>query len=225
MTDYEFRFEIVPQQVPTVVQPEMISGDDPLEIVTPTYHKEMRAQVRVGGQVHHARKVFDPVFGPKAYTGIARHLLDELAHHFQGAPKVGFPAFDVSEEVLWERAKQNARWGEQNHPMHASAVDSIQRQAWRARLETVRESEQWARDTGRLDWALILLEEVYEALTADSEEEAEEELIQVAAVAVAAIEAIRRRRQRKGTGWTVPFDAVAAEFGYSPEDLEAVEDE
>lgn len=98
----------------------------------------------------------------------------------------------VLQEVLAERIRQDARWGEQNHPLHdvadprgiallGRAYDVLER-ACKGRFRE-------APPTG----AVILLEEVFEALAARDPEDTREELVQVAAVAVMMIEALDRR--------------------------------
>lgn len=93
-------------------------------------------------------------------------------------------------DVATERARQDARWGEQNHPV---GNDTRRVEA----AEYFRRTCDQAAVDGTCTWALILLEEVYEAISAATETEAEEELIQVAAVAVNAVESIRRGRGLK----------------------------
>lgn len=96
-------------------------------------------------------------------------------------------------DVLNERVRQDAKWGEQNHP-------SI---GWQAKNEPRLEAVNWVqkgneRDVrdGKLSWDNILLEEVYEAIAETDEARIREELVQVAAVAVAWIECIDRRAKK-----------------------------
>jgi hypothetical protein len=99
-------------------------------------------------------------------------------------------------EVLTERYNQHEKWGEQSHPMIADVTDEavadghayFGEMADRYKALNARSAAE-----GRLDWAGILLEEVYEALAEVDPEHQRAELVQVAAVAVAAIEAIDRR--------------------------------
>jgi len=91
-------------------------------------------------------------------------------------------------EIAAERAAQDAKWGEQNHPdgtgVHfAEIVDA----------DVAKMACQDAADGGYLDWLHILREEVAEAFAESNPVALRAELIQVAAVAVAWVEAIDRR--------------------------------
>lgn len=93
---------------------------------------------------------------------------------------------DVLAEVLLERAAQDARWGEQNHPDGTSVTfcpvaEHAKRRCGRKAL------------AGTLTFADILNEEFWEAMCEKDSPSLREELLQVAAVAVAWIEAIDRR--------------------------------
>jgi hypothetical protein len=90
-------------------------------------------------------------------------------------------------EVLQERVDQHAKWGEQNQRDGTGSPPKV-RAADAQRRITERAFEQ-----GVGTWALILLEEVAEALAESDEARLREELVQVAAVAVAWVEAIDRR--------------------------------
>lgn len=100
-------------------------------------------------------------------------------------------------EVDDERRKQDAKWGEQNHPDYAPSKNL-------AKLKLV--TEKWVKQAknlcelqaknGELNWATILAEEFAEAmdeLAFSSSSKLRAELIQVAAVCVAWIECIDRR--------------------------------
>lgn len=93
----------------------------------------------------------------------------------------------VLDEILDERARQDAKWGEQNHPDGTGFAGSA-RDADVARLECKR---QFAEGTGT--WLDILNEEVAEAYAEKDPAKLRAELIQVVAVGVAWIEAIDRR--------------------------------
>jgi DNA-binding PucR family transcriptional regulator len=95
----------------------------------------------------------------------------------------------VLAEVAAERRRQDARWGEQNHP--DGAGPAYAEEASRRREECERAAE-----AGQLTWRHILLEEVAEAGAEHEPKRLREELIQVAAVAVAWAEAIDRRAGR-----------------------------
>lgn len=103
-------------------------------------------------------------------------------------------------DVITERLAQDERWGQQNHPDMAGSEASQEsdREMFRQWAENYRQLNDGSLlvpdPEGRvLDWAGILLEEVYEALAESDPTRLREELIQVAAVAVAWVEAIDRR--------------------------------
>lgn len=101
------------------------------------------------------------------------------------------PTAAVLAEVAVERARQDAEWGEQNHPDHPPG------ETWAA-LGRLLEAQARAtlRTTGGLSWSAVMAEEVGEALNAPDAAALRDELVQVAAVAVAWIEAIDRRGGR-----------------------------
>ncbi|GAA0738534.1 hypothetical protein Drose_04465 [Dactylosporangium roseum] len=90
-------------------------------------------------------------------------------------------------DIARERAAQDAKWGEQNHP-DGTAGPGRRAAARSAKLWT---NSQAAERT--LAWADVLEEEVAEALAEDDPAKLRAELVQVAAVAAAWIEAIDRR--------------------------------
>lgn len=101
----------------------------------------------------------------------------------------------VLSEVLAERERQEAKWGQQNHPWH---VPGLSTESVRAELRIPSSTEardyvQSLADYGILSYSAILLEEVCGAVDESDDQLARKELIQVAAVAVAAVEAIDRR--------------------------------
>jgi hypothetical protein len=125
---------------------------------------------------------------------------------------------EATSEVLWEihdeRAKQDTKWGEQNHPNvdplvaeHVAAnVGQPRRELTIARFYRVptatvaRELCQQAAADGRSTWGDILLEEFCEFLEAaglGDDVAARGELVQLAAVAVAAVQAHDRRQAQK----------------------------
>jgi hypothetical protein len=87
------------------------------------------------------------------------------------------------EEVFLERSRQDARWGEQNHPDGTGSADVL------VDWEDLANEAKWQNDQavkdGTLTFRGILKEEVYEAFAEDDPEKLYEELNQVAAVAVA----------------------------------------
>ena len=99
------------------------------------------------------------------------------------------PDAGVLAAVQSERERQDAKWGEQNHPDGTGGA-RYARQAMAAR----RDCQFAASDPGLgARWDLILLEEVHEALAESDPAALRAELVQVAAVAVAWIGAIDRR--------------------------------
>ncbi len=102
---------------------------------------------------------------------------------------------DVFEAVIIERARQDAKFGTQNHPdTHPSASLSDALEAERLAKEMC--SSGFA--NGSLSWSDILLEEVMESHTAGVQGNyaaLESELIQVMAVCLAQLECIERRRK------------------------------
>lgn len=116
------------------------------------------------------------------------------------------PSTAVLGEVQAERRRQDAKWGEQNHPdgtgPETTVLDGIGLRsgnmalarpgahslAYFATLTTNQRAEE-----GRVGWADILLEEVFEALAEDDATRLRTELIQVAAVATQWVETIDRR--------------------------------
>lgn len=81
-----------------------------------------------------------------------------------------YPVHKILEEILEERRRQDAKWGEQNH----------ENAFWYAIL-----GEEFG--------------EVGRGIFEGDEEQVEEELIHVAAVAASWVQAIRRRRDRRGS--------------------------
>ncbi|KZM78434.1 hypothetical protein A0J59_13720 [Cellulosimicrobium sp. I38E] len=111
----------------------------------------------------------------------------------------------VADDVAAERARQDVKWGVQNHPdgtgpgTHPllALVGSIAPgAAWLAARAT--SLTDTAANAGTLTWRHILLEEVFEALAEDDPERLRAELVQVAAVAQQWAEAIDRRRAHRG---------------------------
>lgn len=95
-------------------------------------------------------------------------------------------------EILAERTRQDAKWGEQNHPDGTgSASQQVAAGAARARCQV-------AAERGEVTWRLISDEEHAEAMAEDDPARLRTELVQVAAVAVAWIEAIDRRSSQDG---------------------------
>lgn len=102
--------------------------------------------------------------------------------------------YEVAEEVVGERIRQDAKWGEQNHPDGTGEswlLDDDPDAGEAADLY-----RRWTEDAvayKRLAWRHILIEEVAEAFAETDPAALRAELIQVAAVAQAWAEAIDRR--------------------------------
>ena len=91
-------------------------------------------------------------------------------------------------EVLAERRRQDARWGQQNHP------DGTGRECDKFSAREARDAcDRAFREGWPGTWAHILREEVAEALAESDPAALRAELVQVAAVAGAWVEAIDRR--------------------------------
>lgn len=105
----------------------------------------------------------------------------------------------IAAEIDAERARQDERFGEQNHPDLTGAPEAQcdareMFDEWAQKYRDINAGDFDPRDPDRrLDWTGILLEEVYEALTEADPERIRAELVQVAAVACAWIDAIDRR--------------------------------
>lgn len=114
-------------------------------------------------------------------------------------------------EIDAERTRQDAKWGEQNHPDVSRALTDgeggcsvLDMAAWYGvpTPSAAREDCDISAKEGRCTWAHILVEEVAEAIEAATLEQQDaidagalrKELVQVAAVAVSWIEAIDRRK-------------------------------
>jgi hypothetical protein len=103
--------------------------------------------------------------------------------------------------IAAERARQDALWGEQNHPDGTGPdveVTGLLRRATDA-AHTARFTTEMARAEGRLTWLHILREEVYEGFAEADPADLAVELVQVAATAACWAEAIERRT-RKAAG-------------------------
>jgi hypothetical protein len=100
---------------------------------------------------------------------------------------IGDKVVSVLGEIAVERARQDAKWGEQNHPDGTGQPHSIDK----ARI--ARNRCQYAALRGVVTWEHILDEEVREAFAETDTAALRAELIQVAAVATQWVEAIDRR--------------------------------
>jgi hypothetical protein len=104
----------------------------------------------------------------------------------------------VLDEVAAERERQNAKWGEQNHP-NGTGPDEVSWTALMSKSKTYGMLATRAKQTtddnakvGLVTFADILLEEVFEAMAEEDQDKLRTELIQVAAVATQWVEAIDR---------------------------------
>lgn len=114
----------------------------------------------------------------------------------------------VVNEVVEERRRQDAKWGEQNHPNLSPEVareipEDTARDMGVPSAHTARQRVENLARRGQLGYADIALEEFCEAIEAASEVDDNEsalraELIQTAAVLIAWVEAIDRRAAKRG---------------------------
>jgi len=95
----------------------------------------------------------------------------------------------VLNDVWEERARQHARWGEQNLPDGTRPA-----RANRARRGAAKRACDKAAAQGQVTFAHILAEEFFEALCETDPDALRNELLQVAAVVCQWVEAIDRRR-------------------------------
>jgi hypothetical protein len=104
-------------------------------------------------------------------------------------------------DISAERVKQDAKWGEQNHPsvdtvLASRVVYDAQRMTEEYEIPSEARAkflcdENFRRGVGT--WAHIAVEELSEAVSAEGDEVRRGELVQLAAVVVAWIECIDRR--------------------------------
>lgn len=100
----------------------------------------------------------------------------------------GTHRLNVLLEVALERTSQDAKWGEQNHDSGCGE------KAYGYMRDCYREIYETSAVLGRVTWADVMLEEVYEALSEEDPKKLRAELLQVAAVAVAWVECLDRKR-------------------------------
>lgn len=98
------------------------------------------------------------------------------------------PDFSITDEIQDELDRQDARWGEQNHPDGTGLSEDSQI------AERAKALNDYFVERDTLTWRDILWEEVAEAFAEKDEDRLREELIQVAAVASNWVKAIDRRR-------------------------------
>ncbi len=117
---------------------------------------------------------------------------------------------DVISEVMRERQRQDAKWGEQNHPDFVQVHDlqtgenkgpiPIPQRFNYYGIPTEDDAKNDCEDSfkrGKGNWGHILIEEISESFGTTDEAKLEEELIQSAAVIVAWVQCIRRRRANR----------------------------
>lgn len=109
---------------------------------------------------------------------------------------------DIMQAIERERERQDVKWGEQNHKDGTGS--SYQppfdlKQPWKYSHLTIMLKRRVDRlqAEGHPLWSLILLEEVFEALSAETEEDLYDELVQTAAVIVQWLAALQRRRDAR----------------------------
>ena len=138
-----------------------------------------RALDRVSAKLTTAQRERDLA---RAELASARQELDAL--RLQRAP--------VLDEIQAERDRQDAKWGEQNHPDGTGPAHGH----YLADASIARDRCDREHRAGRGTWEHILTEEYHEAMACEGVGSLRDELIQVAAVAVAWVEAMDRRNAR-----------------------------
>lgn len=113
---------------------------------------------------------------------------------------------DIYREIDTERGRQDAKWGEQNHPMVGKAarrgLTTPHDEAARLLLPSAGAAREFCNHQHRTEqgtYTSIAVEELAEFVEAcvlhgEASDEAREELVQTAAVLVAMIECIDRKR-------------------------------
>lgn len=104
----------------------------------------------------------------------------------------------IYDEIIAERARQDAKWGEQNWPSVGTYCDARAPEIAAEVFEIPTEAQakfmcQQATASGELTFAHIAIEELCEAVAAPDDVARRAELVQLAAVCVQWIEAIDRR--------------------------------
>lgn len=139
-----------------------------------------------------ARKVF-----LAEIAAVREHLAEQTQPTTPAAQPqpLGTPATPrVLAEIGYERTRQDAKWGQQNHP-DGTGPDLETPPGWTAAelADAARNSCQRRAEMGIGTWSDIFTEEACEALAESDPARLRAELIQVAATAVNWIEAIDRR--------------------------------
>lgn len=102
---------------------------------------------------------------------------------------------NVFADILAECERQEALWGEQNHPSTGGSLPASWREQYGVDAEKWKSINAERVHYGELGWDGILLEEVLEALAESDPKRIREELVQVAAVAVNWLECLDRRTE------------------------------
>lgn len=104
----------------------------------------------------------------------------------------GMSLHDVLTDIAAERARQDEKWGEQNHP-DGTGADYTLAEVAELDVRFARTRCDRAFERGAGSWEHILFEEFCEAMAEDDPVRLRAELLQLAAVAVHWIEAIDQR--------------------------------
>lgn len=128
--------------------------------------------------------------------GIDKSAAADVLRHVAGMWHPRAELAGVLDEIAAERLAQDAQWGEQNHPDGTAGDAVLLGRSFAAYATVIRQACKDAAARGEVTWALIDLEENFEALAESDPARLRAELIQSAAVKVAWIEAIDRRLQQ-----------------------------
>lgn len=133
----------------------------------------------------HGRRVWHAMYGSKGDARFLDHRIVEATVDHED--EVADPWDAVLVDVLVERRRQHATWGECDYPDGTGRPGDVERaDADRARCR--------ANASKTHNWRDILQEEVSEAFAETDLERLREELLQVAALVIHWIEALDRRR-------------------------------
>jgi hypothetical protein len=133
------------------------------------------------------------MFGPDAGSKLADcalQMADALAPARAVIHRLG-----IFSEIKAERARQDAKWGEQNHPMRREDENAIK--FFKTMSAQTRELCDALEFLKKVTWYDILIEEVFEVFDEGSPAKQRDELVQVIAVGVAMIECIDRKEGGK----------------------------
>ncbi|WP_206326043.1 MULTISPECIES: hypothetical protein [unclassified Streptomyces] len=137
----------------------------------------------------HLAELHDAIRPPAEPSGTgddtSRIIVDRPFRSYRKAASTATPR--VLAEIGYERTRQDAKFGEQNHPDGTGNRDQ---------QDAAESARRWCQDSfgaGYGTWSAVLAEEVAEANAERDPARLRAELVQVAAVAVAWIEAIDRR--------------------------------